>query len=118
MRKSRKLFVCEKVNGGKVGALRALDAAYRSYLQECIDFLLLSKRFSVPLSERRGFFPSHPSLTVHLRRGAWNHALDIVSSWVAGKYATKLGKHIKLLLREDLVTAQTPHSLRTIGKSR
>ena len=31
MRKTRKLYMHEGVNGGKVGALRALDAAYRIF---------------------------------------------------------------------------------------
>jgi hypothetical protein len=118
MRKTRKLFLHEGVNEGKVGALRALDAAYRSYLQECIDFLVDSHRCNVSYSEmNKGFFPPHSSLTVHLRRGAWNHALDIVSSWVTSKYTTKLSKRIKALLREDLITPETAHGLRTIGKS-
>ena len=118
MIKSRKIYLHEEVNGGKIGALRALGNAYRLYLQECIDFLASTHRCNVSYAEMNaGFFPSHPSLTVHLRRGVWNHALDIVSSWVASKYATKLKKKVNTELKEKQVTSEVAHGLRTIGKS-
>ena len=116
MKKSRKIFLHEGVNEGKLGTVRALAAVYRSYLQECIDFLLQEHRCNVSYAQMNaGFFPSHLSLTVHLRRGAWNHATDIVKGWVKSKYTTKLKKRINKELKAKTITPEMAYGLRTIG---
>lgn len=117
MKKSRKIFLHPEVNEGKEGTIRAFWGVYRSYLQDCIDSLFQEHRCDVSLTERdRGFFPPCITLSVHTRRGIWNHALDIVLAFTRSKYALKLKKRINKELKEKAISPEMAFGLRTIGK--
>lgn len=114
--KARFIHVHKEVNVGKLNSLTLLYGVYRTYLQACIDLLLEKRCTKMPRSQFLRFFPGHPDLTVHLRRGAEAHALSIVSSWFSLKYSTVIKKRISRLKREGDLPEEQAKSLFTIGK--
>ena len=86
--KARFVYVHKEVNEGKLNSLEALYCVYRTYLQTCIDLLLEKRCTKMYRGHFLQFFPGHPELTVHLRRGAEAQAISMVSSWFALKYST------------------------------
>ena len=115
--KARFIHVHREVNVGKLNSLTLLYEVYRTYLQACIDLLLEKRCTKMPRSQFLRFFPGHPDLTVHLRRGAEAHALSIVSSWFSLKYSTVIKKRISRLKREGELSEEQAKSLFTIGKT-
>jgi len=115
--KARFVYVHKEVNEGKLSSLEALYCVYRTYLQTCIDFLVEKQCTKMQRGHFLQFFPGHPELTVHLRRGAEAQALNITSGWFAQKYSTLLKKRISRLRREGLLTEEQAKSLYTIGKT-
>ena len=117
MKKSRKIYLHPEVNEGKLGTVRALANIYRSYLQECIDFLLEKHRCQGSRSEMfEGFFPPNALLTIHLRRGVWNQATAMVRGWVKAKYTQRVKKKINKELMAKTISPEMVFGLRTIGK--
>ena len=114
--KSRFIHVHREVNEGKLASLEALYGVYRTYLQSCIDLLLEKRCTKMPRGQFLGFFPGHPDLTVHLRRGAEAQALGLVSSWFTQKYSIVLKKQITSLKREGKLSNEQAKSLYTVGK--
>ena len=115
--KARFVYVHREVNEGKLNSLEALYCVYRTYLQTCIDTTFEKRCTKMPRAAAHKYFPGHPKLTVHLRRGAEAQALSMVSSWFALKYSTVLKKRVSRLKREGLLTEEQVKSLYTIGKT-
>ena len=115
--KARFVYVHKEVNEGKLDSLQDLYCVYRTYLQTCIDTILEKRCTKMPRGHFLHFFPGHPELTVHLRRGAEAQALSITSGWFAQKYSTVLKKRFGCMRREGLLTEEQVKSLYTIGKT-
>jgi transposase len=111
--KARIVYTALETNPGKLVKLEELHAAYRSYVQKCIDKMVSDHRASVAPSERRLYFDSSEALSSQILKNAQAQATDLVETWVKQRYAQKLKKVIRL--REDLSDHQRME-LRCCGK--
>ena len=113
MMRSRVTFLARGTNGGKCAQLSDLRAAYMSYVQECLDLLVIDKLNAVVPSDRRSFFPSSSVLSSQIVKNCQAQAVDLVNTWSKGIYARKLAKHIQ---KQQNLTDHQRMELRCCGK--
>jgi hypothetical protein len=82
--KARLAFAHPETNPGKVAGLAALQAAFRDYVQVCVDQMVAAKRHHVSLPERQAFFAPSTALSSQLQKCARMQAVNTVSTWHAG----------------------------------
>ena len=116
MKKSRFLYLHPQANATKVASLEALQVAYVGYLEICIETMLSGRRFSVSLKEKRGFFPPSEVLSSQIAKNVQDHAISLVTGWVASKYAVKLKSLIRKRFKEGEISASLRESLCILGK--
>ena len=116
MKRSRVLYFHEEANLGKLQALEALSVEYRSYLQECIEAMVLAHRPSISRNDFRTFFPRTTKLSTNVALAVHNHAVEVVKSWFASTYQSSLKSRIKFLSREGALSELEGIQLFTIGK--
>ena len=93
--KARILYAAPETNPGKLVKLEELYTAYRSYVQTCIDKMVSDKRPKVLPSERRTYFPAFETLSSQILKNAQMHAVQVVETWIKGRYLQKLKKVIR-----------------------
>ncbi len=114
--KSRFFYVHPSVNTGKIAALEALQEVYASYLEICVTAMLDTRRSSLVMSERRGFFPPAP-MSSQIAKNCHAHAVQIVSGWAASLYERKLRGHIRQQHRSGAIGDDLRVALHAVGKS-
>ena len=115
-RKARFLYLHPEVNSGKLEALEKLQVEYADYVKSCVELMLSLHRFSVPLDEKRKFFPASEVLSSQIVKNAQDHAISMVSDWAASKYTVKLKSVIRFDFKHGNFTEAERHGLSIIGK--
>jgi ribosomal protein L37AE/L43A len=110
--KARIVYADLGANTGKLVKLEELHAAYRSYVQKCIDKMVSDQRTNVLPSERRLYFATSEVLSSQILKNAQAQAVDVLWTWVKQRYAQKLRKYVNLQPLTDLEKLQ----LRCVGK--
>jgi Putative transposase DNA-binding domain len=116
VKKSRFLYLDPKVNPRKIASLEALQAAYATYLQVCVNAMLQAHKFSLALKDKQAFFPACETLSSQIIKNVRDHAISIVSGWAASKYTTKLRGLIKGKFIAGEVNEATRSALYILGK--
>jgi transposase len=116
MKRSRKLYVHEEVNEGKISSLDDLHVEYRRYLQACIDAMLAAHRTIISRKDLLDFFPPESVLSTNIVAACQQHAVAIVSGWAISRYTNHVKKAIQRFAREDVIDEPTKIQLFTIGK--
>jgi hypothetical protein len=116
VKKSRFFYLHPEANAGKIAALDSLQEEYAAYLKTCVQTMLSAHRFTVPIQQRRVFFPPCERLSSQIAKLVREHAIGIVSGWASSNYAVKLKQRIGSQLREKLIDEPTGIALYTIGK--
>lgn len=110
--KSRITFPHPETNVGKLRQLDELHAEYVRYVGICVAKLVADRKTNVFPSERKTYFPACETLSSQILKNAQNHAVDLVSTWLAGLYGRTLRGHIGKQKLSESETVQ----LYTIGK--
>jgi predicted RNA-binding Zn-ribbon protein involved in translation (DUF1610 family) len=84
--KARIAHALESTNSGKMARLLALQTAYRSYVQGCIDTMADMRRHHVKPADYQLFFAKSSSLSSQLQKCARAQAVNIVTTWVKTLY--------------------------------
>jgi hypothetical protein len=116
VKKSRFLYLDPKVNPGKIASLEALQAAYATYLQVCVNAMLAAHRFSLALKDKQALFPACEALSSQIVKNVRDHAISIVSGWAASKYTTKLKSVIKGKAKDGEIDEAQRSALYILGK--
>jgi predicted RNA-binding Zn-ribbon protein involved in translation (DUF1610 family) len=110
--KSRITFPHPETNVGKLRQLDELHAEYVRYVGVCVAKLVADRKVNVFPSERKTYFPTCETLSSQILKNAQNHAVDLITTWVAGLYGRTLRSHIGKQKFSESETVQ----LYTIGK--
>lgn len=113
--KCRILMLHKDTNSGKVARLEALHVEYVAYVRVCVQHMLGQRTHNLARSEKQQFFPPATNLTSQIEKNARDHAIDIVSAWARGIYASKIKPTITNFRREGVVTDGDAKAFYTIG---
>lgn len=109
--KARVTYAHPGANHGKLAKLAALQAAYRAYVQTCIDRMVVGKRHHIKPAEFQSFFPKSSVLSSQLQKCARMQAVNIVSTWAKALYS-----QLKRRIYERNYPPAFRAQLRVIGK--
>jgi hypothetical protein len=117
MKKTRFFYLHAETNVGKIAALEALQLAYTTYLAACAQTMLSAHRCSLPLAEKKLFFPGCDLFSSQIVKNVQDHAIQIVSAWAASKYTNTLKPKLTRIFREKGLDAPLYAMLCIIGKN-